>query len=172
MPSNLDPVPISYSGGNKMNNTPPHSPRKALADDEIQPLLERSRRLSQQTSSTMQSKDVETVSATALDSKPIGAIALVEGIHSEQELTFPQALRLYPAAIGWSAFVSLGVIMLAFDPQLLGNLYATPQFQRDFGYEYEGSVSLSPQLSPGRNCEVTRLTSLSVHYQYDKFPAS
>lgn len=26
--------------------------------------------------------------------------------------------------------------MLAFDPQLLGNLYSTPQFQRDFGYKY------------------------------------
>ncbi|CAN8099925.1 unnamed protein product [Discula destructiva] len=56
---------------------------------------------------------------------------------AENSLTFTQACALYPAAIGWSAFVSLGVIMLAFDPQLLGNLYATPQFCRDFGYRYD-----------------------------------
>lgn len=57
-------------------------------------------------------------------------------IQAEHDLTFLQACRLYPSAILWSAFVSLGVIMAGFDPQLVGNLYATPQFQRDFGYQY------------------------------------
>jgi MFS transporter, SP family, general alpha glucoside:H+ symporter len=66
---------------------------------------------------------------------------------TEPDLTFSQAVRLYPAAIGWSVYVSLGVIMLAFDPQLLGNLYATPRFQFDFGYEYEGIVWHPPWLS-------------------------
>jgi MFS transporter, SP family, general alpha glucoside:H+ symporter len=61
---------------------------------------------------------------------------------AERDMTFRHALTLYPKAIGWSVYFSLGVIMLAFDPQLLGNLYATPAFQRDFGYEYEGSVRL------------------------------
>lgn len=78
------------------------------------------------------------------DSKPHAGdgAAIGEAVQFEHSLTFRQALRLYPAAIGWSAFVSIGVIMLAFDPQLLGNLYATPQFQRDFGYEFaEGRVS-------------------------------
>lgn len=79
------------------------------------------------------------------DAKP-GVIAesaavLTEAIQQEHELTFMEAVKLYPSAVGWSAFVSIGVIMLAFDPQLLGNLYATPQFQRDFGYEYNGEVS-------------------------------
>ena len=55
--------------------------------------------------------------------------ALAEAIAFEHNLTLSQALKLYPKAIAWSAFVSIGVIMLAFDPQLLGNLYATPQFQ-------------------------------------------
>lgn len=63
---------------------------------------------------------------------------------AEHDLTFTQACRLYPSAILWSAFVSLGVIMTAFDPQLLGNLYATPQFQRDFGYEYAGRGYIIP----------------------------
>jgi hypothetical protein len=77
------------------------------------------------------------------DTKP-GAVtvdAVDEGTQLEHDLTFLQACKLYPAAIGWSAFVSLGVIMLAFDPQLLGNLYATPQFQKDFGYLFDGDVS-------------------------------
>lgn len=149
MPS--DPVPISCSSGNRMNMSPPQSSRQAPADDEIRPLLERSPFSSQQTTFTMKSKDVEALSATAPDAKPTEAVASAEGIRNEHELTFSRALRLYPASIGWSAFVSLGVIMLAFDPQLLGNLYATPQFQRDFGYEYEGSVSLSSSPPPGHD---------------------
>jgi hypothetical protein len=28
--------------------------------------------------------------------------------------------------------------MTAFDPQLLGQLFATPKFQRDFGYHFHG----------------------------------
>nr|POE56352.1 maltose permease mal31 [Quercus suber] len=38
----------------------------------------------------------------------------------EHDLGFWQALRRYPTAAGWSVFFSLGVIMTAFDPQLLG----------------------------------------------------
>jgi len=78
------------------------------------------------------------------DYSPPGAFIVdgaEEGTQLEHNLTFLQACQLYPAAIGWSAFVSLGVIMLAFDLQLLGNLYATPQFQKDFGYLFDGVVS-------------------------------
>jgi hypothetical protein len=70
--------------------------------------------------------------------------ALAEAIAFEHNLTLKEAIKLYPAAIAWSGFVSLGVIMLAFDPQLLGNLYATPQFQSDFGYLYKGEVKKAP----------------------------
>ncbi|KAF5135106.1 Maltose permease MAL61 [Metarhizium anisopliae] len=59
---------------------------------------------------------------------------LLEAIRAEHQMGFLEALKLYPKAVGWSAYVSLGVIMLAFDPQLIGNLYAMPQFQKDFGY--------------------------------------
>jgi MFS transporter, SP family, general alpha glucoside:H+ symporter len=37
----------------------------------------------------------------------------------------------------------------AFDPQLLGNLYATPAFQRDFGYEFEGEWIISAPWQTG-----------------------
>lgn len=32
---------------------------------------------------------------------------------------------------------TLTIIKTAFDPQLIGQLYAAPRFQQDFGYEYE-----------------------------------
>jgi MFS transporter, SP family, general alpha glucoside:H+ symporter len=65
-----------------------------------------------------------------------------EAIRVEHTLTLRHAVRMYPKAIAWSIFVSLGVIMLGFDPQLMGNLYASPQFVRDFGYiDANGDVS-------------------------------
>lgn len=78
----------------------------------------------------------------------------VQAIHDEHDLTFSKALKLYPKAIGWSAYVSLGVIMLAFDPQLMGNLYAIPEFSRQFGYKYHGQVcSNSKRLAAGSSRE-------------------
>ncbi|KAK3064763.1 hypothetical protein LTS18_004211 [Coniosporium uncinatum] len=75
--------------------------------------------------------------------------AVLEAVEAEKSLGFVAAVRLYPKAIGWSVFFSLGVVMLAFDPQLLGNLYATPAFQRDFGYEYEGEYIISAAWQSG-----------------------
>nr|POF01186.1 general alpha-glucoside permease [Quercus suber] len=69
----------------------------------------------------------------------------------EHDLGFWQALKMYPTAAGWSVFFSLGVIMTAFDPQLLGNLYATPAFQRDFGHLYQGQYIISAPWQTGLN---------------------
>src|SRR4051812_27340765 len=55
----------------------------------------------------------------------------------EKSLGFLQALRLYPTAAGWSVYFSLGILMAAFDPQIVGNLFATGAFQKDFGYKFE-----------------------------------
>lgn len=74
---------------------------------------------------------------------------LAEAIRAEQNLSFIESVKLYPKAVGWSAFVSMGVIMLAFDPQLLGNLYSTPQFQRDFGYKYRGEYIIDAAWQTG-----------------------
>ncbi|KAI1820929.1 putative maltose permease [Xylaria intraflava] len=60
---------------------------------------------------------------------------LTEAIEHEHALSFREAVKLYPTAVAWSAFVSIGVIMLAFDPQIVGNMFAIPQFQQDFGME-------------------------------------
>ena len=56
---------------------------------------------------------------------------------AEHRLGLLAVVRLYPQAVGWSIFFSLGVIMCAFDPQLLGQLYATPAFQKGFGYNFK-----------------------------------
>jgi SP family general alpha glucoside:H+ symporter-like MFS transporter len=37
----------------------------------------------------------------------------------------------------------------SFDPQLLGNLYATPAFQRDFGYKFNGEWIISAPWQTG-----------------------
>lgn len=88
-----------------------------------------------------QDGDVETAH-NDISLRKIGAEALV-ATEIEHQMTFSQGLKLYPASIGWSAFFSLGVIMTAFDPQLLGSLFATPAFQRDFGYLFQGSYIIS-----------------------------
>ncbi|TVY19948.1 Maltose permease MAL31 [Lachnellula arida] len=70
-------------------------------------------------------------------------------METEQRMGFFEGLKLYPAAVAWSIFFSLGIIMTAFDPQLLGSLYATPAFQMDFGYLFEGSYIVSAPWQTG-----------------------
>ncbi|KAI9652990.1 MAG: hypothetical protein M1821_007743 [Bathelium mastoideum] len=82
-------------------------------------------------------------SARLLRGQEIDVIAAAESTQTEHDLDFKTAIKLYPKAVGWSFFFSLGVIMLSFDPQLLGNLYATPAFQKAFGYEFNGSYIIS-----------------------------
>ena len=55
----------------------------------------------------------------------------------EPQLSFFETLKLYPTALGYSVFFSLGIVMTAFDQQLLGSLFAVPAFQQKFGYEYK-----------------------------------
>lgn len=57
------------------------------------------------------SKDVEHHShATPKDIDDINAEAIIAR-EAEHSLSFREAIALYPAAVGWSLFFSLGVIM-------------------------------------------------------------
>ncbi|KAH8164180.1 hypothetical protein CIB48_g4071 [Xylaria polymorpha] len=76
--------------------------------------------------------------------EPSDSLALSEAIQLEHALTFWEAVKLYPTAVGWSAFVSIGVIMLAFDPQIIGNMFAIPQFKKDFGIEHPNGEFVIP----------------------------
>lgn len=70
-------------------------------------------------------------------------------IVAERNLDVRSALRLYPKAAAWSLFFSLGVIMTGFDPQVIGNLYGVPSFQKDFGYYFDGGWNISPAWQSG-----------------------
>ncbi|KAI0809740.1 sugar porter family MFS transporter [Xylaria sp. FL0064] len=83
-------------------------------------------------------------SKASADIEPSDQLALSEAIENEHALTFWEAVRLYPTAVGWSAFVSIGVIMLAFDPQIVGNMFAIPQFKKDFGTEHPNGEFVIP----------------------------
>ncbi|KAH9893693.1 general substrate transporter [Xylariomycetidae sp. FL2044] len=79
------------------------------------------------------------------DVKPgVSETAVVEAIQQEHAITFVEAIKLYPKAVGWSMFVSIGVIMLAFDPQIIGNMFAMEQFQKDFGVAHENGEYVIP----------------------------
>ena len=81
---------------------------------------------------------MDTKPRLSTDAKPHAAeTAAAEAVDQEHALGFREAIKLYPSAVGWSLFVSIGVIMLAFDPQIVGSMYAMPQFQKDFGYKSE-----------------------------------
>jgi hypothetical protein len=59
---------------------------------------------------TTASKDVET--PIEIRKLSIAAEEVREAIEVEHTLTFWEAVKLYPKAIGWSMYFSLGVIML------------------------------------------------------------
>ena len=87
-------------------------------------------------STTATASNMDTKSRMSADTKShVADVTMAEAVDQEHALGFREAIRLYPTAVGWSLFVSLGVIMLAFDPQIVGSMYAMPQFQKDFGHE-------------------------------------
>lgn len=51
----------------------------------------------------------------------------------EHALTFRQALKRYPKAMGWSMFLSAAVAMEGYDLVLLASFYAFPAFQKKYG---------------------------------------
>lgn len=95
----------------------------------------------------------EKVATTALEqrvsaNKELHNKAQVATEH-EKALGFLQAIRLYPTAAAWSVYFSLGILMAAFDPQIVGNLFATGAFQKDFGYKFEDGYIISAPWQTG-----------------------
>ncbi|KAK4626681.1 Maltose permease MAL31 [Fulvia fulva] len=138
----------------RQRHTADRSLRFDLNPDERRPLLPRPLLKQKKTNMTppIDPEEDATTHDVLKGDITIGSIAGDEArqaLEHEHNLSFLEALRLYPQAVFWSIFFSLGVIMTAFDPQLLGNLYATPAFQRDFGYLYEGSYIISAPWQTG-----------------------
>ncbi|RMZ81699.1 hypothetical protein DV737_g2434, partial [Chaetothyriales sp. CBS 132003] len=77
-------------------------------------------------------------------------------ISREHELTFLEAIKLYPKAIGWSVLMSAALIMDGYDLKLISSLYAQPEFQKAFGHaqpngNYQISAAWQAALSNGSN---------------------
>jgi MFS transporter, SP family, general alpha glucoside:H+ symporter len=51
----------------------------------------------------------------------------------EHDLTFLQAIKLYPKAVGWSVLMSTALVMDGYDTKLIGSLFAQPAFQKAYG---------------------------------------
>ncbi|KAK4946083.1 hypothetical protein LTR10_014885 [Elasticomyces elasticus] len=58
----------------------------------------------------------------------------------EHELTFFQALRVYPKGVFWSMVMSTAVVMEGYDTKLIGTLFAQPAFQKAYGEPVRGKT--------------------------------
>lgn len=52
---------------------------------------------------------------------------------AEHRMTFLQGLRLYPKAMGWSALLSLTIVMEAYDLSIINSFFAFPEFKQSYG---------------------------------------
>jgi SP family general alpha glucoside:H+ symporter-like MFS transporter len=62
-----------------------------------------------------------------------------DGMAQEHELTFFEALKLYPRGVFWSIVMSTAVVMEGYDTKLIGTLFAQPVFQKSFGQRVTAS---------------------------------
>lgn len=98
-------------------------------------------------------KDIETCqdatpdkAATFEEETARGFDATTQHEHSS---TIFEVITLYRGAILWSVFFCIGQLMTAFDPQVMGNLFAIPAFQNDFGYLFDGQYIISAPWQTG-----------------------
>lgn len=59
--------------------------------------------------------------------------AVREATAAEHELTFVQAIKLYPKAVAWSVLLSTAIVMEGYDTLLLPTFFASPEFQKKYG---------------------------------------
>jgi MFS transporter, SP family, general alpha glucoside:H+ symporter len=69
--------------------------------------------------------------APATESKQLAEAQ--DGLDQEHNLSFFQALKLYPKGVFWSIAMSTAVIMEGYDTKLIGTLFAQPAFQKAYG---------------------------------------
>ncbi|KND86239.1 General alpha-glucoside permease [Tolypocladium ophioglossoides CBS 100239] len=59
--------------------------------------------------------------------------AVEDAAAQEHDLSFFQALKLYPKGVFWSVVMSTALIMEGYDTKLISTLFAQPAFQRAYG---------------------------------------
>ncbi|KIM93247.1 hypothetical protein OIDMADRAFT_138157 [Oidiodendron maius Zn] len=68
----------------------------------------------------------------------------------EHELTFIQAIKLWPKAVGWSMLISAALVMDGYDTKLISSLIALPAFQKAYGIrQANGSYQISAPWQSG-----------------------
>lgn len=68
----------------------------------------------------------------------------------EHQMTFSEAIRLYPKAIAFSITLSLALVMEGYDTALLGSFYAYPVFNERFGVKLpDGTYQLTASWQSG-----------------------
>lgn len=63
------------------------------------------------------------------------AVAAIDAINTERDMSIRDTLRLWPKAILFSFFLSLAIIMEGYDTNLMSNFYPYPAFKNRFGDE-------------------------------------
>ena len=60
------------------------------------------------------------------------------GTATEYKMGSWEAMKVYRRGAFWSMFISLSIIMRAYDIEIMGNFYALPAFQQHLGIFYKG----------------------------------
>jgi SP family general alpha glucoside:H+ symporter-like MFS transporter len=73
----------------------------------------------------------------------LGQGALVDAKQASDEehsQTLWQAISANHKAVAWSVLISLSIIMEGYDVILIGNFFGYPQFAKEYGHDYGGSI--------------------------------
>ncbi|WVR08820.1 hypothetical protein IAU60_005878 [Kwoniella sp. DSM 27419] len=94
-------------------------------------------------------------------------------VEAEHDMTFREALRKYPAAVGWSVLLSAAIIMEGFDVVLINNFYALPQFAKKYGIQLpDGKYTITAPWQAGlsNGAQVGEIIGLAINgYASDRF---
>ncbi|OAQ58889.1 maltose permease [Pochonia chlamydosporia 170] len=83
----------------------------------------------------LQEYDVSNIESTTKIAKATAAMA-IRGTATEHRLGYWEGFKLYRKGVFWSMFISLSIIMRAYDIEISGNFFALPAFQKHFGVDY------------------------------------
>ena len=88
-----------------------------------------------------------------------------DATNREHDMTFLQAVKLYPKAVGWSIIMSTALVMDGFDTKLMASLFAQPAFAKQYGkLQPSGSYQVPAPWQSGLNngSNVGQLIGLSI----------
>ena len=82
-----------------------------------------------------------------------------QAVDFEHDMTFRDAVRLYPKALFFSLGISLAIIMEGYDMALMGNFYSVPQFRQQYGTKLENG---DYQLTSGWQSALSAISSVGA----------